>query len=126
MIPFLSASGMTSLYPVLIQIFFPICDDNHDLQGMIPGSTAAVKQFSSIQGKGEKSQIQADREMHLIPGRNISTDVTGPCLEGACAPLGQTLNCRSAKIWKGSRRTGKWNKEAFIAFIFFGIGDFLN
>lgn len=56
--------------PILqrIEIFFPICDDNHDLQGMIPGSTAAVKQFSSIQGKGEKSQIQADREMHLIPG----------------------------------------------------------
>ena len=36
---------------------------------MIPGSTAAVKQFSSIQGKGEKSQIRADREMHLIPGK---------------------------------------------------------
>ena len=79
---------------------------------MIPGSTAAVKQFSSIQGKGEKSQIQADGDvLNTREGTSTVMDATELCLEGTYAPLGQTLSCRCSKIWKGSRRTGKWKEK---------------
>lgn len=87
---------------------FSICDDNQYLKGILPGSVSAVKQFSSVQGRGGKSQIRADRDtLDAREGTSAVTDATGLCLGGTWVLLGQALRCSCPNIWKGSRRTGK-------------------